>query len=108
MNDAIQKCYWRANGIVVPLLFVEGIIAALLGMIGLAVGRFTGTTGLLLLAGGIGVTVIALLLELLTEIAKHLAVVRTQLKSLELLTDVAGHLAAMRAQMGKGVLGLLG
>jgi Na+/H+-dicarboxylate symporter len=98
----------QVNGIIVPLMFIAGIIAAIVGVGSLATGSFGGITGLLLLFGGMAAIAIALILALLMEIALHLAIVRTQLKSLELLTDVADHLQGMRAQMGKGVFGLLG
>jgi len=107
MTDATQRNR-RATSAIVRLLLIGGTVAAVLGVASLTVGRFRGMAGLLLLIGGVGATTIGLLLELLTEIANHLAVIRTQLKSLELLTNVADHLAAIRTQMGKGVLGLLG
>lgn len=108
MTESTQRIFLRLTGIVAPLLLIAGITAALLGVGSLAIDRFRGTTGLLLFFAGIGTTTMALLLRLLNEIANHLAVVRTQLKSLELLTDVADHLQAMRTQMGKGVFGFLG
>jgi hypothetical protein len=107
MTNATQRIS-RGNGIIVPLLFIVGIIAAVVGVVSLATGSFGGIAGLVLLFGGIAGTAMALFLSLLMEIAAHLAVIRTQLKSLELLTDVADHLQAMRTQMGKGVFGLLG
>jgi hypothetical protein len=106
MADATQRSFSRVNGIIAPLLFIAGVLATSLGIVGLAVGR--SVAGLLLLFGGMGAVAVSLLLSMLLEIANHLAVIRTQLKALELLTDVADHLQAMRAQMGKGVFGLLG
>ena len=98
---------FRVNGIVIPLLLVLGIMTVILGIASLSIGKFRGEAGLLIF-GGLGGTAIALLLEKLTEIANHLAVIRTQLNALEVLSEVADHLGAIRTQMGKGVLGLLG
>jgi hypothetical protein len=86
MMDSTQRSHKRVE-ITVPLLFVGGAAAALLGVAILAISR-SGAAGLPLLFGGLGVIGFAQLLELLCEIA--------------------GHLGAIRAQMNKGVLGLLG
>jgi hypothetical protein len=86
MTDATQRSHKRVE-IVVPLLFMGGGIAILLGIAGLAAGSFK-VAGLPLLFGGLGAIAFAQLLELLSEIASRLA--------------------AIRAQMNKGVLGLLG
>lgn len=80
---------------VFPLLFVGGIVAALLGIASLAVGRFGVVVGLPLIFGGLGAIVFSLLFQLLSKLV-------------ELLTEIASHLAAIRAQMEKGVFGLLG
>jgi hypothetical protein len=86
MTDATQRSHKRVE-IIVPILFIGGGIAILLGIAGLAIGGFE-VAGLSLLFGGLGAIAFAQLLELLSEIASHLA--------------------AIRAQMNKGVFGLLG
>jgi hypothetical protein len=86
MIDTTQLSHKRVEKIV-PLLFIGGIVAALLGLASLAVGSLR-VAGLPLLFGGLGAVAFAQLLELLSEIASHLAAIRTQ--------------------MNKGVLGLLG
>jgi hypothetical protein len=87
MTDATQRSYKQVE-IVVPLLYVAGAIAALLGIASLVAGRFGVMAGLSLLFGGLGALAFAQLFELLNEIACHLA--------------------AIRSQMNRGVLGLLG
>lgn len=86
MADATERNYKRVE-IVIPLLYIGGVIAAPLGVAFLVIGNF-GVAGLPLLFGGLGAVAFAQLFELLTEIA--------------------GHLAAIRTQMNRGVLGLLG
>ena len=86
MTDATQRSQKRVE-IIVPLLIIGGGIAVLLGIAGVAIGGFK-VAGLSLLFGGLGAIAFAQLLELLSEIASHLA--------------------AIRAQMNKGVFGLLG
>jgi hypothetical protein len=86
MTDATQRSQKRVE-IIVPLLILAGGIAVLLGVAGVAIGGFN-VAGLSLLFGGLGAIAFAQLLELLSEIASHLA--------------------AIRAQMNKGVFGLLG
>lgn len=86
MTDATQRSQKRVE-IIVPLLIIGGGIAVLLGIAGVAIGGFK-VGGLSLLFGGLGAIAFAQLLELLSEIASHLA--------------------AIRAQMNKGVFGLLG
>ncbi len=87
MGSATERSY-RQVKIIVLLLFIGGIIAALLGLATVAVGKLGVMAGLLLLFGCV------------------VAIAMAQL--LELLTDIADHLAAIRAQLSKGVLGLLG
>jgi hypothetical protein len=87
MSDAAERMYRRV-AIIVPFLFVAGVIATLLGIASLVVGSFGVLAGLPLLFGGVGAIALAQLVELLKEIAIHLA--------------------AIRAQMDKGILGLLG
>jgi hypothetical protein len=87
MDDATERSY-RQVKIIVLLLFIGGIVAALLGLASVVAGKFGVTAGLLLLLGGVGAIAMAQLLEL--------------------LTDIADHLAAIRAQLAKGVFGLLG
>jgi hypothetical protein len=77
--------------IIVLLLFIGGIVAALLGLATVAVSKLSKLgvmAGFLLLFGCV------------------MAMAMAQL--LELLTDIADHLAAIRAQLSKGVFGLLG
>jgi hypothetical protein len=104
MADATEQSYKRA-GMMVPLLYVAGILAVVLGVAGVAIGKFDVGAGAMLLFGGIGVLALAHLFKLLTEIAGHLSAIRDQL---EALNEVEGHLSAMKAQMNRGVLGLLG
>jgi hypothetical protein len=87
MADAMERSYKRAE-IIVPLLYIGGVIAVLLGMASLVAGKFGVMTGLASLFGGLGAIAFAQLFELLTEIASHLS--------------------AIRSQMNRGVLGLLG
>ena len=87
MIDTAERMYRRV-AIIVPVLFVAGVIATLLGIASLVVGSFGVLAGLPLLFGGVGAIALAQLVELLKEIAIHLA--------------------AIRAQMDKGILGLLG
>ena len=86
MTDATRR-KWPTR-VIVPSLFIGGIISTLAGIASLAVGRVGVIAGILLVFGGAG------------------AIVMTQL--LELLMDIEEHLAAIRAQLGKGVLGLIG
>jgi len=58
--------------------------------------------GFLLLFGCVVAIAMAQLLELLTDIADHLAAIRAQ------LTDIADPLAAIRDRLSRGVFGLLG
>jgi hypothetical protein len=85
MADSTERDYRR---FIVPTLFIGGIVTGLLGIASLVMARSWPTVCLLLLFGGAGAIAMAQLLELLVEIAEHLA--------------------AIRAQVGKGVLGLLG
>jgi hypothetical protein len=73
---------------IVPFLFIAGVGAGLVGVISLAVQEGGVMLGLLILFAGVGAIAMAQLLELLMEIANHLA--------------------AIRNQVGRGVLGLLG
>ncbi len=90
MMDLTQQD--QRERVIVPSLFIAGIVAGLLGITSLAAVLVTGRSGvlvgLLLLFGGIGAIAMAQLLEL--------------------MVDIADHLATIRAQLGKGVLGLLG
>jgi hypothetical protein len=97
MDRATERSYRRMKIIVLLLfiggiiLFIGGIIAAQLGLVTLAVGKLSKlgvTAGFLLLFGFVAAIAMAQLLEL--------------------LTDIADHLAAIRAQLSKGVFGLLG
>ncbi len=85
MAHATRRSYGRVE-IIVPALYIGGMISALLGIVSVAVTL--GGSGLALLFCGFGAIAFGQLLELLTEIA--------------------GHLAAIRGQVGKGVFGLLG
>jgi hypothetical protein len=87
MDSATERSYRRVK-IIVLLLFIGGIIAALLGLATVAVGKLGVMAGFVLLFGCVGAIAMAQLLEL--------------------LTDIADHLAAIRAQLSKGVFGLLG
>ena len=87
MDRATERSYRRVK-IIILLLFIGGIVAALLGLATLVVGKLGVTAGFLLLFGCV------------------VAIAMAQL--LELLTDIADHLAAIRAQLSKGVFGLLG
>ena len=90
MDSATERSYRRVK-IIVLLLFIGGIVAALLGLATVAVGKVGKLgvmAGFLLLFGCVGAFAMAQLLEL--------------------LTDIADHLAAIRAQLSKGVFGLLG
>jgi hypothetical protein len=90
MDSATERSYRRVK-IIVLLLFIGGIVSALLGLATVAVGKLgmLGVmAGFLLLFGCVGAIAMAQLLEL--------------------LTDIADHLAAIRAQLSKGVFGLLG
>ena len=90
MDSSTERSYRRVK-IIVLLLFIGGIVAALLGLATVAVGKLGKLgvmTGFLLLFGCVGAMAMAQLLEL--------------------LTDIADHLAAIRAQLSKGVFGLLG
>ena len=82
-----EQSYRRVK-IIVLLLFIGGIVAALLGLATVAVGKLGVIAGFLLLFGCVGAIAMAQLLEL--------------------LTDIADHLAAIRAQLSRGVFGLLG
>ena len=108
MTNVIQRSYWRVNTIIVPLLFIGGTLAFLLGIFGLAVKWVGVMAGLCLLFGGGGAIAMAQLLTLLINIADHLAAMREQSQVLKLLVDIEDHLATMREQMGKGVFGLFG
>jgi hypothetical protein len=77
------------------MLLIGGVIAALLGIASLAVGRFEVAIGLSLTFGGLGAIAFSFLFQLLSRLAG-------------LLTEIASHLSAIRSQMEKGVLGLLG
>ena len=87
MDSATERSYRRVK-IIVLLLFIGGIVAALLGLATVAVGKLGVTAGFLLLFGCVG------------------AIASAQV--LELLTDIADHFAAIRAQLSRGVFGLLG
>jgi hypothetical protein len=87
MDSATERSY-RQVKIIVLLLFIGGIIAALLGLATVAVGKLGVMAGFLLLFGCVVAIAMAQLLELLTEIADHLA--------------------AIRDQLSRGVFGLLG
>ena len=90
MDRATERSHRRVK-IIVLLLFIGGIIAALFGLATVAVGKLGKLgvmAGFLLLFGCVVATAMAQLLEL--------------------LTDIADHLAAIRAQLSKGVFGLLG
>jgi hypothetical protein len=87
MDSATERSY-RQVKIIVLLLFIGGIIAALHGLATVAVGKLGVMAGFLLLFGCV------------------VAIAMAQL--LELLTDIADHLAAIRAQLSRGVFGLLG
>lgn len=89
MDTATERSYRRVK-IIVLLLFIGGIIAALLGLTTVAVefSKLGVLAGFLLLFGCVAAFAMAQLLEL--------------------LTDIADHLAAIRAQLSKGVFGLLG
>jgi len=90
MDRATERSHGRVK-IIVLLLFIGGIIAALLGLATVAVGKL----------GKLGVLAGFLLL-----FGCVVAIAMAQL--LELLTDIADHLAAIRAQLSRGVFGLLG
>jgi hypothetical protein len=108
----------RARRVIVPALFIGGILAALLGIAGMAVRSAGVMVGLSLLFAGVGAMAMAQLLHLLMDIADHLAVIRTQTEHLAAIMAQTEHLAAIRtqtedlavirAQMSKGVLGLFG
>ncbi len=85
MAHANRRTYGRVE-IIVPALYLGGVISALVGIISVAVTL--GRSGTALLFCGFGAIAFGQLLELLTEIADHLA--------------------AIRGQVGKGVFGLLG
>jgi hypothetical protein len=84
--DSTKRSHRRVK-IIVLLLFIGGIIAALFGLATVAVGKLGVMAGFLLLFGCV------------------VAIAMAQL--LELLTDIADHLAAIRAQLSRGVFGLL-
>ena len=87
MTEDSERILW-AKSLIVPSLFIGGIVAGLLGIAILGFGRGVTTVGLLLLfAGGVALAMARLL---------------------ELLVVIADHLAAIRTQVGKGVFGLLG
>jgi len=90
MDSATERSYRRVK-IIVLLLFIGGIIAALLGLATVAVGNL----------GKLGVMAGFLLL-----FGCLVAIAMAQL--LELLTDIADHLAAIRDRLSRGVFGLLG
>jgi hypothetical protein len=77
--------------IILPLLFLGGLIAVIIAVIllifSLAVSKL-GVIGMALLFGGLGSLACAQLFQVLSEIERHLAAIRSQLE--------------------KGVLGLLG
>ena len=90
MDSATERSYRRVK-IIVLLLFIGGIVAALLGLATVAVGKLGKLgvlAGFLLLFGCVGAIAMAQLLAL--------------------LTDIADHLAAIRAQLSRGVFSLLG
>ena len=88
--DSVTERSHRRVKIIVLLLFIGGIVSALLGLATVAVefSKLGVMGGFLLLFGCVGAIAMAQLLEL--------------------LTDIADHLAAIRAQLSKGVFGLLG
>jgi hypothetical protein len=103
MDSATARSY-RQVKIIVLLLFIGGIIAALLGLATVAfgkLGKLGVMAGFLLLFGCLVAIAMAQLLELLTDIADHLAAIRNQ------LTDVAVPLATIKDRLSKGVFGLL-
>ena len=89
MDSAAEQSHKRVK-IIVLLLSIGGIIAALLGLATIAVefSKVGVMAGFLLLFGCV------------------VAIAMAQL--LELLMDIADHLAVIRAQLSKGVFGLLG
>lgn len=88
MDTATERSQRRVK-IIVLLLFIGGIIAALLGLtVAVEFSKLGVLAGFLLLFGCVAAFAMAQLLEL--------------------LTDIADHLAAIRAQLSKGVFGLLG
>jgi hypothetical protein len=87
MDRATERSHKRVK-IIALLLFIGGIIVAPLGLALVAVGKLGVMAGFLLLFGCV------------------VAIAMAQL--LELLMDIADHLAAIRAQLSKGVFGLLG
>jgi hypothetical protein len=88
-------------------MFIGGGITAVTGIATLALGRLGVMPVLLLFFGGVGAIAMAQL-DLLMDIATHLAKMREHFQLLELLTDVADHSAAIRTQLGKGIVGLFG
>ncbi len=96
MMDSTERSY-RAKKVIVLSLFIVGIASGLMGVVSIALGRSSVVVNLLLLFGGFGAIALARLLELLTDIAYHLAALKTQ-QSFELLTDIADHLADIRNQ----------
>jgi hypothetical protein len=94
----LSKLILGAKSLIVPTLFIGGMVVGLLGIACLVFGGNGVMVGLLLIFGGVAAVAMAQLLELLMVIADHL----------ELLMVIAGHLAAIRSQVGKGVFGLLG
>ena len=104
MDSATERSYGQVK-IIVLLLFIGGIIAALLGLTTVAfgkLGKLGVMAGFLLLFGCVVAIAMAQLLELLTDIVDHLAAIRAQ------LTDIADPLAAIRDRLSRGVFGLLG
>jgi hypothetical protein len=89
MDSVTERSYRRVK-IIVLLLFIGGIVSALLSLTTIAVefSKLGVMAGFLLLFGCVAAFAMAQLLEL--------------------LTDIADHLAAIRAQLSKGVFGLLG
>lgn len=74
MDSATERSYRRVK-IIVLLLFIGGIVAALLGLATVAVGKLDKLgviAGFLLLFACVGAIAMAQLLELLTDIADHL------------------------------------
>lgn len=84
MESTLQK--YITTRYIAPSLFIGGILAGALGLVGLMI--FHGILAFCLFFAGVAAIAMAQLLELLFQIADHLA--------------------AIRAQVGKGVLGLLG
>lgn len=87
MTEASQRIL-RAKTLIVPSLFIGGMLA---GLFGIACFVFVGggvMVGIVLLFSGVAAVAMARLLELLMVIADHLS--------------------AIRSQVGKGVFGLLG